>query len=297
MRPLLVAAITVIAAGASLQRLMGQAGQRPVIHGGYPSVSPDGSRLAFLSNRDGPTDLYVISTDGTGEAGLTRTPEEESPPDWTADGGEIRFAVFADAASRLYAIRPDGTGRRLLGSVPGRAATVSPDGKRVLYSVGSWTAVRLFVSDLDGSGARQLTDGSSVVWNTRWSPDGKRIAFTGRDADGVLHVYVMDSDGSNQRQLTHFPPGEGQAQVPDWSPDGRQLAVQTSGRAHVGHVWIVDAEAGAARKLGAHSEPYVDEVPRWFPNGKRIAFQSDRTGRMEVWVMDSDGSGQRLLTR
>jgi TolB protein len=107
----------------------------------------------------------------------------------------------------------------------------------------------------------------------------------------------MDSDGSNRRQLTHFPPGEGQAQVPDWSPDGRQLTVQTSGRTHVGHVWIVDAGTGAARKLGAHNEPYVDEVPRWFPDGKRIAFQSDRTGRMEVWVMNSDGSGQRPLTR
>jgi dipeptidyl aminopeptidase/acylaminoacyl peptidase len=62
------------------------------------------------------------------------------------------------------------------------------------------------------------------------------------------------------------------------------------------HIWIVDAATGAARKLAAHDQPYLDETPSWFPDGKHIAFQSNRTGRMEVWVMNADGSGQLQVT-
>ncbi len=63
------------------------------------------------------------------------------------------------------------------------------------------------------------------------------------------------------------------------------------------HIWLVDAATGTARKLAAHDAPYLDETPSFFPDGRRIAFQSNRTGRMEVWVMNVDGSGARQITR
>ena len=287
-----------LAAGfGSFLAMRAQTPQRPAIHGGAPSASPDGSKIAFLSDRDGATDLYVISTDGTGETRLTRTPEAESQPGWSADGKEIWFTVFASDSSRIYSIEPDGKNQRLLGTVPGRAMRLSPDGKRVLYWIGTWTAMRLFVSDLDGSNARQLTDGSGVVWGSRWSPDGKRIAFADNDSKGVLNVYVMNAAGSDRGQVTRFPASDGRAQMPSWSPDGRKLAVQAGAKDQPGHVWIVDISSGTGRKLAAHDQPYVDEVPVWFPDGKRIAFQSDRTGKMEVWVMNVDGSAPRQVTK
>ena len=83
--------------------------------------------------------------------------------------------------------------------------------------------------------------------------------------------------------------------MPAWSSDGRQLAIQVSGK-EVGHIWLVDLATGDARKLAAHTTPYLDEVPAWFPDGGRVAFQSNRTGRMEIWVMNADGSGQRQVT-
>jgi TolB protein len=286
-----------IAMGASFRGMTTPAPQRPVINGAAPAVSPDGSRIAFLSDRGGATDLYVISADGTGELQLTRTPDRESQPDWSSDGKQIWFSLFADEASRIFSIAPNGGNRRQLGKVPGRAQRVSPDGKRVLYWVGTWTAMRLFASNLDGSGARQITDGSGVVWGSRWSPDGKQIAFADRDPKGILTVFVMNADGSARRQVTRLAESEGRAQMPSWSPDGKKLAVQVTAKAQPGHIWIVDLATGAARKLAAHARPYQDEVPAWFPDGKRIAFQSDRTGRMEIWVMNADGSGARQVTR
>ena len=62
------------------------------------------------------------------------------------------------------------------------------------------------------------------------------------------------------------------------------------------HIWVVDVATGRAHILAAHDQPYADETPSWFPDGKRIAFQSNRTGRMEIWVMNVDGSKQRQVT-
>jgi TolB protein len=59
---------------------------------------------------------------------------------------------------------------------------------------------------------------------------------------------------------------------------------------------VVEVQTGEARKLAPHDRAYLDETPSWFPDGKRIAFQSNRTGRMEVWIMSADGSGPEQVT-
>jgi TolB protein len=274
----------------------------PVINGGLPIVSPDGSHIAFVSDRGGVTDLFVISSDGTGEAQLTQTPEYESPAGWTKDSKHLLFSVLKNDVSTLYALRIDGdngNGRREIGRFSGRSPTPSPDGKHVVYMAGTWTATRLMTSAVDGSKSKQITDGSSIAWNIHWSPDGKRLAFTGRqESNKELAIFVVKADGSERRQLTHIVPEEGGAQWPVWSPNGKQLAIQVSSRAakNSAYIWIVDVATGEARKLGAHDKPYLDETPSWFPGGKRIAFQSNRTGRMEIWVMNADGSHQVQVT-
>jgi Tol biopolymer transport system component len=58
----------------------------------------------------------------------------------------------------------------------------------------------------------------------------------------------------------------------------------------------VDVKTGSAIKLAAHDKPLLDETPAWFPDGKRIAFQSDRSGRMAIWSMKVDGTELRQIT-
>ncbi len=288
-----VSVLLVLFSSATAARALAPA-PPPPIHGSAPSVSPDGTKIAFLSGRDGTTDVFVIGADGTGEIRLTHTPEEESQPGWSPDGKEIWFSVFAGDRSRIHSVGLDGKSPKLLGTVPGRAMRLSPDGATILYWTGTWTAMKLFASNLDGSDARQLTDGGGVVWGARWSPDGKQIAFADKDASGNLQIFVINADGSGRRQVSRPEPTDLREQMPAWSPDGSRLAVQAGVNAHI---WIVDVATGRGRKLGAHAEPYQDEVPAWFPDGRRIAFQSDRTGRMEIWAMNADGSQPRQVTK
>lgn len=271
----------------------------PITNGAQPIVSPDGQHIAFLSDRGGTEDLFVISADGSDERRLTNSKEKETGLQWGADGKHIIFSVLTNDLSRLYEIDPDGKNQREIGSFPGRAPTLAPNGQRVVFMAGTWTATKLMVSALDGSNPKQINDGTTIAWNNHWSPDGTQIAFTGRnDPKGELAVYVMSADGSQRRQVTHIAAEEGGAQWPVWSPAGQELAVQVNSRAQKGsaHIWIVNVLTGAARKLAPHAEAHLDETPSWFPNGRRIAFQSNRTGRMEVWVMNADGSRPRQVT-
>jgi Tol biopolymer transport system component len=273
--------------------------QHPVINGESPVVSPDGSHIVFLSNRGGEDDVFVMSANGSNETQLTHSPEAKGNVQWSSDGKLIIFSRFADGLSRLYALDINGKNEREIARVPGRGPAFSPDGRQIVYGAGqSWTATILTVSAADGSHPRQVTDGTSIAWNTHWSPDGKQLAFTGRkEKEDPLTIFVMDADGSRLRQAIHLAPAEGGAQWPVWSPDGQQIAFQANQlKEKIAHLWIADVATGAARKLAAHDQAYLDETPSWFPDGKRIAFQSNRTGVMEVWVINVDGSGRRQLT-
>lgn len=258
-----------------------------------PAVSQRGE-IAFLSTRDGVTNVRLIAVDGSGERALTATAESKDPPRWSRDGRRVLFGVAVGETTRVDSVDRAGSHRKSVTTVPGRAPRISPDGTRVLYATGSWTAVHLFVANVDGSPPVAVTDGTSVAWNPEWSPDGRTIAYTGRTNDR-LNIWLVGAGGANPRQLTHIESTEGQAQVPAWSPDGRTLAIQVSSKDD-GHIWLVDTATGDAHEIAPHATHYRDEVPAWFPDGKHIAFQSDRSGTMQVWTMNADGSDQRQLT-
>ncbi len=102
------------------------------------------------------------------------------------------------------------------------------------------------------------------------------------------------------RRHPHGTAGNGSEQlaIAAAGGDGRgKLAVQAGPREKPSHIRVVDLSGRAARKIAAHEEPWKDEVPFWFPDGKRLAFQSDRTGRMEIWTMNADGTAPRQVTR
>src|SRR5215471_11371361 len=110
---------------------------RPITFGGLPVVSPDGKRIAFVSDRTGNDDVYVISIDGRNEKQLTHTPDAEGNVAWTGDG-KILFSSFKDGFSHVHVIDANGENEHELVKVPGRGVTLSRDGRRLLYMAGTW---------------------------------------------------------------------------------------------------------------------------------------------------------------
>ena len=275
---------------------------RPVMNGGLPSVSPRGDAIAFISNRDGTHDVYVTTPDGSQLMRITNTPAPESAPLWTS-AARVVFATWADNKSTVYAASSDSPQPTVIGSTIGRQPAISPDGKKLLYSKGQFPAMHIAESALDGSNERELSKTPSAQFNAVYSPDQKLIAFARADSARQLQIWVMNADGSGERQLTHFKAEEGSPQWPAWSPDGTRLAIQSGKYSrekpadNTAHIWIVDVKSGTPTRLNTHEKAYLDETPSWFPDGKRIAFQSDRSGRMEIWVMNADGSGAVQVTK
>ena len=212
-----------------------------------PVWSPDGTKIAFISNRDYLLSLYVMNADGSNAQLVTNKPLEPSRPAWSPDGRKIAFSAGLSGtfgttkpAVDIYVINVDGSGLTKLtdGGVNGGAAW-SPDGKQIAFASnrGAENTSRIWLMNADGSNQRILpnsgnTDGTGFMGGEpAWSPDGTKILFTSYRACGslaALAVYVTNADGSNSRLLTNDPNVCGSYGSPRWSPDGTRILASFS---------------------------------------------------------------------
>ena len=261
-----------------------------------PGWSPDGGRIAFLSDRGGGFELYVLNTDGSGSTRLTNdwsgtiTPRQWS---WSPDGRRIAFVTASD----IYIVNADGSSlTQLTDSTRSQGdyyPSWSPDARRVAFHRGDAVKSNIYVVNADGSGLTQLTnDPDRQDYQTSWSPDGQRIALASIQ-DGKSGVYVMNADGSG---FTHLTDSMGSHSDPSWSPDGRHIAFLSYRGQGNRYIYVSNADgSGLTRltdKVGQFSRPI------WSPDGRRIAFESGPVGSSEdyIYVMNADGSGLTRLT-
>ena len=247
---------------------------------GGPSWSPDGTQIAFQSDRDGNWNIYVMdAADGSNPRPLIFERNSDLYPSWSPDGTQIAFYGYY-----IYVMDADGSNPRRLTKTGGEGGrpSWSPDGTQIAFRSFRDSNWEIYVMDADGTNPRRLTSHSAADGGPSWSPDGTQIAFQS-DRDGNAEIYVMNADGTNSRRLTrHSAVDEG----PSWSPDGTQIAFH-SDRDGNWNIYVMDADGTNPRQLTSHSGS--DLYPSWSPDGTQIAFQSDRDGNTEIYVLNLQG--------
>jgi len=188
-----------------------------------PTWSPDGTRLAFASNRDGNWELYLWSAADGSVTRLTTDLAYDGAPAWSPDGASLAFEGYRDGNLEIYLLDLSaGTSLvRLTKSKAGDyAPTWSPDGRYVAFT--SWRDgdKEIYLADLEADTVRNLTNYPAADDEApAWSPDGTAIAFTSW-RDGNAELYVMHPDGDGQRRVTTNDAYDG---APAWFPDGQHI--------------------------------------------------------------------------
>jgi dipeptidyl aminopeptidase/acylaminoacyl peptidase len=264
---------------------------------GDPRWSPDGSQLAFTSNRaDKASQLFVMPVAGGEPRKLTSLKEDVSQAVWSPDGSRIAFVARVRDAAYDEEDDKKRAPRRLT---------------RLQYKLDSvgWTADRpqhLFVVPADGSAEPvQLTDGDYEDHSPCWSPDGRTLAFvsarhTDWDLEMVTDLYLVDAAGGEPRRLTQ---GGGSIGSVSWSPDGSRLAVDRYAGVYDDprhtRIALVDPASGdftvltAALDLNCTTYPGMRE-PLW--DGDGLVFVVEDHGRVHVYRVAAGGSADlRLL--
>ena len=250
-------------------------------------------KVAFVSDRDGNPEIYVINADGSGERRVTNNPGNDYAPAWSPDGKHIAFYSERDGNAEIYVMNSDGSSVTRLTDNPANdyAPAWSPDGKRIAFHSHRYLGHgRIFVMNADGSEVTRLTDPSFDDWSPAWSPDGKQIVFNSSRGP-KLDIWLMNADGTGMTNLTAYPADDW---WPDWSPDGKQIVFHSIRDGNF-EIYAINIDGSGVTRLTDY--PASDYDPAWSPDGSRIAFTSDRCGDREIWIIKADGSEATDLTR
>jgi Tol biopolymer transport system component/imidazolonepropionase-like amidohydrolase len=261
-----------------------------------PVWSPDGQRLAFSSDRSGHYDIWTVAP-ATGEVTrLTTSPSNESMPAWSPDGREIAFVSDRQERGVYAQAVAGGAERRLVADASAVAAAWTADGRGVVYSAIDGATARLL------AGGANLADPGEDVFPFRPQVVGGDVLYT---ADGVVKRRPLAGGAARALAFSadialHRPPftpkgrdvdAAGPQPVrglmhPAISPDGTRIAF-----AALGDLWMVSTQPGQAVPQRLTDDVFVETNPVWSPDGRELAYSSDRDGAVALWIRDL-GSGR-----
>src|SRR5260370_660399 len=240
-----------------------------------PNVSPDGKLVAYdvtkidrAQNRRNSS-IWMVATDGSRAPWqFTTSPQSSNSPRWSPDGKWLAF-LSSRPGSDSTTPAPTASPASSSGPTPAAAAgAVSSDQPRN----------QVYLLAMNGGEAKRITNLKNGVSIFRWSPDGTRLVVVSRigPSDGR-------ADNKDRSDVRHYKNTSYKFNDTGWFDDRRT------------HLWVVDVKSVGAKQI-TEGEDWNDSDPQWSPDGTRLAFVSNRTGKeyeenrnTDVWVISASG--------
>jgi TolB protein len=260
-------------------------------------------RIAF--EREAPagdhtqTDVYTVKRSGSGLRALTSTPDHnEFGPAWNAAGTAIAFwrtpAPFGPGT--IWTMDADGGNQQqLTHGIDARDPTWNPAGTRIAFTMVDATGFHVWdMRATDGGDLRQVTSGPGLEFEPAWSPDGTRLAYThGLEEGDPGDICMINLGSAATTCLTSSPEYDHQVA---WSLDSVRLVFERDFNS-ASSIYVMDADGSNLTPLT--SGAFFDVGPCFSPDGRFVAFGSDRSGGFldDLWTVRTDNRHLHRLTR
>jgi serine/threonine protein kinase len=263
--------------------------ESPVTNGD-PTATPVGGgvgQVAFVSDRTGKPQIYLINLDGTGEVQLTNLLEGACQPAWTPDGTQLVFTspcsssrdTYQGSSMWLIDVGADSaTSDPLqLPTAPGGDydPAISPDGERIAFTSMRGNRKQVWVMNLDGTDLTRLS--AEIAWDSEpaWSPTGDQIAFS-TTRGGVVEIWIMSVVGGDDTRFSRAA-GLYEDSHADWSSDGRAIVFERSvGNVPRIYMSLFEDRGTTALQICPEGQRSVQPMaePSLSPDGYWIAFET-----------------------
>ena len=261
------------------------------LHGEKPIFT---TKIAFVSNRDGNDEIYMMDYDGANPTRVTFNKVKDYMPAWSPDQRTIAFTSYRAGSACLY-LRNIYEGKETQVTTKGTSysAAFSPDGKKLAFcsTMTEEGNAEIYVLDLGSMKTKRLTFNAATETAPSWSPTGREIAFTtDRLGSGSPQIYIMDAEGSNIRKASF---GGNYHDAPAWAPTSDRIAF-VSRVDNAFDIYILNLRTNQITKLTENN--VRNETPSWSPDGRHVVFASNLSGSIQVYTVDYDGANLKRLT-
>ena len=252
------------------------------------------TRITASRKLGGQKQIVLMDFDGENQVTLVENGSLNILPSFSAEGTSVYFTSYLANNPDLYRVGAE-AGKKPVKISDARGlnvgASASPDGKWIALTESKDGNSEIYVMSPDGANPRRVTNNWGIDTSPSFAPDSKRIAFIS-DRSGNPQVYTQDITSDVATRLT-FQGNYNQS--PAWSPKGDKIAFSGRDERLVFDLFIVDVASKAVTRLT--QDQGNNEDPSWAPDGQHLVFSSTRSGKSKLYIMNADGTNQRLISK
>jgi len=264
--------------------------------------------IAYVSDRDGQNEIYLMEMDGNNQIRLTDSTYDDICPVFSPNGQKIAFFSNRSGSYRIYTMDWNGTGIQEISNsncavgtlAAGRGLAWSPDGQKVLFKP---TNSSLATINLDGSGRFVIWDGAinghDYIQGVEWGPTMDDIYVNAQVSGNGFnqHIFHYAVSTGVWTQITQDDVYPQHSQGPKISPNGLYITFFKRISLEEKNIFTMNLDGSNGTQLTFDESPIINGCPSWVGD-TGIVFDSDRSGgSRQIWIMDSTGANLQNVTR